>query len=207
MRKFLTMCLGLALLAVATPPQVFGQQGKYEVKGVVVDATGTPVIGASVFEQDTANGVTTDINGQYQLNVKSPDAIVIVSFIGYKPQQLLASSSVLQRVVLEEDNTMLEDVVVIGYGVVKKNDLTGSISTVKADQTNKGLAASPTDLLRGKSAGVVITSGDGAPGSAATIRIRGGSSLNATNQPLIVIDGLPVSNDGISGVANALASV
>lgn len=85
MRKFLTMCLGLALLAVATPPQVFGQQGKYEVKGVVVDATGTPVIGASVFEQDTTNGVTTDINGQYQLNVKSPDAIVVVSFIGYKP--------------------------------------------------------------------------------------------------------------------------
>lgn len=207
MRKFLTMCLGLALLAVATPPQVFGQQGKYEVKGVVVDATGTPVIGASVFEQDSTNGVTTDINGQYQLNVKSPDAIVVVSFIGYKPQQLLASSDVLRRVVLEEDNTVLEDVVVIGYGVVKKNDLTGSVSTVKADQTNKGLAASPTDLLRGKSAGVVITSGDGAPGSAATIRIRGGSSLKATNDPLVVIDGLPVSNDGISGVANALASV
>lgn len=174
---------------------------------MVVDATGTPVIGASVFEQDSTNGVTTDINGQYQLNVKSPDAIVIVSFIGYKPQQLLASSSVLQRVVLEEDTTMLEDVVVIGYGVVKKTDMTGSISTVKADQTNKGLASSPTDLLRGKSAGVVITSGDGAPGSAATIRIRGGSSLNATNDPLVVIDGLPVSNDGISGVSNALASV
>ena len=208
MRKFLTMCLGLALLAVATPPQrVFGQQAGYAVHGVVVDATGTPVIGASVFEQGTTNGVTTDINGQYRLNVKSAESVVVVSFIGYKPQELLASSTALQRVVLEEDNTMLDDVVVIGYGVVKKNDLTGSISTVKADQTNKGLSTSPTDLLRGKSAGVVITSGDGAPGSASTIRIRGGSSLKATNDPLIVIDGLPVSNDAISGVANALSSV
>lgn len=116
------------------PPQrVFGQQAGYAVQGVVVDATGTPVIGASVFEQGTTNGVTTDINGQYRLNVKSAESVVVVSFIGYKPQELLASSTALQRVVLEEDNTMLDDVVVIGYGVVKKNDLTGSISTVKAD--------------------------------------------------------------------------
>ena len=206
MRKFLTMCLGLAVLAMAIPAQVFAQS-KYEVKGVVVDTTGTPVIGASVVEQGTTNGVTTDVNGQYMLRVNSSESIVVISFIGYQTQSLVASSSVLSNVVLEEDSEMIDDVVVIGYGVVKKNDLTGSVSTVKADQTNKGLATSPTDLLRGKSAGVVITSGDGAPGSAAQIRIRGGSSLNASNDPLVVVDGLPISNSGISGVGNALASI
>ena len=207
MRKFLTMCLGLAILAMVVPAQVFAQTGRYEVKGVVVDATGTPVIGASVVEQGTTNGITTDVNGQFVLNVNSAESIVVISFIGYETQSLAAASSELQRVVLAEDSAMIDDVVVIGYGTVKKNDLTGSVSTVKADQTNKGLATSPTDLLRGKSAGVVITSGDGAPGSASTIRIRGGSSLNASNDPLVVIDGLPVSNSGISGVSNALASI
>ncbi len=207
MRKFLTMCLGLAIIAMVVPAQVFAQSGKYEVKGVVVDTTGTPVIGASVVEQGTTNGVTTDVNGQYMLNVNNAESVVVISFIGYETKALAASSTELQRVVLAEDSAMIDDVVVIGYGTVKKNDLTGSVSTVKADQTNKGLATSPTDLLRGKSAGVVITTGDGAPGSAATIRIRGGSSLNASNDPLVVIDGLPVSNSGISGTANALASI
>ena len=201
------MCLGLAILAMAIPAQVFAQSGRYEVKGVVVDATGTPVIGASVVEQGTTNGVTTDVNGQFVLSVNSSESVIVVSFIGYESQALAANSELLQRVVLVEDSAMIDDVVVIGYGVVKKNDLTGSVSTVKADQTNKGLATSPTDLLRGKSAGVVITSGDGAPGSAAQIRIRGGSSLNASNDPLVVVDGLPISNSGISGMGNALASI
>ena len=201
------MCLGLAILAMAIPAQVFAQSGRYEVKGVVVDATGTPVIGASVVEQGTTNGITTDVNGQFVLSVNSSESVVVVSFIGYESQALAANSELLQRVVLVEDSAIIDDVVVIGYGVVKKNDLTGSVSTVKADQTNKGLATSPTDLLRGKSAGVVITSGDGAPGSAAQIRIRGGSSLNASNDPLVVVDGLPISNSGISGMGNALASI
>ena len=201
------MCLGLAIIAMAIPAQVFAQSGKYEVKGVVVDATGTPVIGATVLEQGTTNGITTDVNGQFVLMVNNEQSIVSVSFIGYVTKTLAANSTELQRVVLEEDSAMIDDVVVIGYGTVKKDDLTGSISTVKADQTNKGLATSPTDLLRGKSAGVVITTGDGAPGSAAQIRIRGGSSLNASNDPLVVVDGLPISNSGISGTSNALASI
>ena len=207
MRKFLTMCLGLAIIAMAIPAQVFAQSGKYEVKGVVVDTTGTPVIGATVLEQGTTNGITTDVNGQFVLKVNSDQSIVTISYIGYLTKALVANSPELLNVVLEEDSAMIDDVVVIGYGTVKKDDLTGSISTVKADQTNKGLATSPTDLLRGKSAGVVITSGDGAPGSAAQIRIRGGSSLNASNDPLVVVDGLPISNSGISGTSNALASI
>ena len=197
----------MAILALAIPAQVFAQSGKYEVKGVVVDTTGTPVIGATVIEQGTTNGVTTDVNGQFVLTVNSSESVISVSYIGYLTQNLAANSELLQRLVLEEDSAMIDDVVVIGYGTVKKDDLTGSISTVKADQTNKGLATSPTDLLRGKSAGVVITTGDGAPGSAAQIRIRGGSSLNASNDPLVVVDGLPISNSGISGTSNALASI
>ncbi len=207
MRKFLTMCLGLAMLAMAVPAQVFAQSGKYEVKGVVVDTTGTPIIGASVVEQGTTNGVTTDVNGQYRLMVNSAESVVVVSFIGYETQTLVASSTLLQNLVLPEDSEMIDDVVVIGYGTVKKTDLTGSISTVKADQTNKGLATSPTDLLRGKSAGVVVTTGDGAPGSGADIRIRGGASLSASNAPMIVIDGLPVSNDDVSGMGNPLTTI
>ena len=201
------MCLGLAILAMAIPAQVFAQSGRYEVKGVVVDATGIPVIGATVIEQGTTNGITADVNGQFVLNVNSDQSIVSISYIGYLTKTLVASSTELQHVVLEEDSAMIDDVVVIGYGVVKKDDLTGSVSTVKADQTNKGLATSPTDLLRGKSAGVVVTSGDGAPGSGASIRIRGGASLSASNDPMIVIDGLPVSNDGVSGMGNPLTSI
>ena len=201
------MCLGLAILAMAVPAQVFAQSGKYEVKGVVVDTTGTPVIGASVIEQGTTNGVTTDFNGQYVLRVNGPESIIEISFIGYKTLVLAANSDLLANAVLEDDSEMIDDVVVIGYGVVKKNDLTGSVSTVKADQTNKGLATSPTDLLRGKSAGVVVTSGDGAPGSGASIRIRGGASLSASNEPMVVIDGLPVSNDGVSGMSSPLTSI
>ena len=133
MRKFLTMCLGMAILAMAVPAQVFAQSGKYEVKGVVVDSTGTPVIGASVVEQGTTNGVITDVGGQYALKVSSSESVVVISFIGYETQTLVASSELLKNVVLNEDATMIDDVVVIGYGTVKKDDLTGSVVAIKAD--------------------------------------------------------------------------
>ena len=180
-------------------------QGGYQVKGVVVDATG-PVIGATVIEQGTTNGASTGLDGDYVLNVKGPDAIVVFSCIGYTTQSFKASE-VPASVTLVEDTEFLDDVVVIGYGTVKKSDMTGSVATVKADEINKGVITTPADLLRGKSAGVVVTQGSGMPGSGATIRIRGGSSINATNDPLIVIDGLPVSNDGISGMSDPLSSI
>ena len=147
MRKFLTMCLGLALLAIAVPAQVFAQSGKFEVKGVVVDTFGTPVIGATVLEQGTTNGVTTDVNGQFMLKVKSGQSIVSISYIGYLTKELAASSTELQRVVLEEDSAMIDDVVVIGYGTVKKNDLTGSVVAVKAEDINRGAIVSTQDMM------------------------------------------------------------
>ncbi|MBO6238145.1 MAG: TonB-dependent receptor, partial [Bacteroidales bacterium] len=170
-----------------------------------VDAQG-PVIGAAVLQQGTSNGTSTGIDGDYTLTVPSGDAIIEVSCIGYGTQTFKASE-MPGTITLVEDTEFLDDVVVIGYGTVKKSDLTGSVSTVKADDINKGVVTTPADLLRGKSAGVVVTAGSGMPGSGATIRIRGGASLNASNDPLIVIDGLPVSNDGISGMSDPLSSI
>ena len=180
-------------------------QGGYQVKGVVVDAQG-PVIGAAVVQQGTSNGTSTGIDGDYVLVVPNADAVIEISCIGYATQTFKASE-VPATVFLQEDTDFLDEVVVIGYGTVKKSDLTGSVSTVKADEINKGVISSPADMLRGKSAGVVVTAGDGMPGSAATVRIRGGSSINASNTPLYVIDGLPVSNDGISGMSDPMASI
>ena len=203
MKRILTTIAAAALSCVMAA-SVFAQGG-YTVKGVVVDQAG-PVIGASVIEQGTTNGIITGLDGDYTLQVASADAIIEISCIGYTTASFKASE-VPATVILAEDTEFLDEVVVIGYGTVKKSDMTGSVSAVKADQLNKGIASTPTDLLQGKSAGVVVTTGDGAPGSGATIRIRGGSSLQASNDPLIVIDGLPVSNDGISGTSNALASI
>jgi len=200
MKRFLT-ATAVLLAACAT---VFAQGG-YQVKGVVVDAMG-PVIGAAVVEQGTSNGTSTGLDGDYVLTVSSANAVIEISCIGYATQTF-AANAVPATITLVEDTEFLDDVVVIGYGTVKKSDLTGSVSTVKADEINKGVITSPADLMRGKSAGVVVTAGSGMPGSGATVRIRGGSSINASNDPLYVIDGLPVSNDGISGMSDPLSSI
>lgn len=207
MQKILAMCLGVMLLSVITPPLAPAQNGGREIKGIVVDASGTPVIGATVVEVGTTNGTSTDLNGQYVLRVKDGNSAVRVSYIGYKDWQRVASSSDFARVVLEEDLMSLDEVVVIGYGAVKKNDMTGSVVAVKAEEVNRGALTSPQELLRGKVPGVNIVSGDGAPGAGAEIRIRGGASLSANNNPLIVIDGVPVANDAGPGMANGLSMV
>ncbi len=207
MKKFLAMCLGVMLLGIITPPLVSAQSGGYEVKGVVVDINGTPVIGATVAEVGTYNGTMTDLSGQYVLAVKDGNAMVEISYIGYKTLQLVASSSALAKVTLEEDAMALEELVVIGYGSVKKNDMTGSVIAVKAEELNRGALTSPQELLRGKVPGVNIVSGNGAPGAGAEIRIRGGASLSANNDPLIVIDGVPVAKEAGVGMSNGLATV
>ena len=146
------------------------------------------------------------MDGNFVLTVPSASSMIEISLIGYKTVVFQADQC-RRFIVLEDDAELLDEVVVIGYGTVKKEDLTGSVSTVRADQLNKGAVTSPAEMLKGKSAGVVITDGDGAPGSGSTIRIRGGSSLHAQNSPLIVIDGLPITNEGISGVADQLSSI
>ncbi|MFI3285933.1 MAG: TonB-dependent receptor [Rikenellaceae bacterium] len=182
-------------------------QSRVTVTGRVVDSTGEAIIGASVIEQGTSNGVSTNLDGDFELQVSSSNSVLNISFLGYKSVDLIASSSALAKVVLEADAQMLDDVVVIGYGTVKKSDLSGSVVAIKAEDMNRGAITSPQELMQGKVAGLAITSGDGGPGAGATIRIRSGASLNASNDPLIVIDGVPVSSDAAPGTPNALATV
>ncbi len=175
------------------------------VHGTVIDAgNDEPIIGASVLEVGTTNGTITDFDGNFTLTVQSFSKIAI-SYMGYKTQELDATATMNVR--LHEDSELLEEVVVVGYGVVKKNDATGSVTAIKPDEMNKGLTTNAQDMIQGKIAGVNVTSADGTPGGAGTIRIRGGASLNASNSPLIVIDGLAMDNNGIQGVANPLSMV
>ncbi len=176
------------------------------VTGVVKDAAGEPVIGASILVVGTTNGTITDIDGNFNLNVAA-DATLQISYIGYKEEVIPINGQTNLQVTLHEDAEVLDDVVVVGYGVVKKNDATGSVTAIKPDDMNKGLVTNAQDMLQGKIAGVNITTSGGAPGAGATIRIRGGSSLSASNDPLIVIDGLAMDNNGIQGVSNPLSMV
>ena len=193
------VALSLILLAGMT---AFAQT---QVSGTVIDAAnGEPIIGASILEIGTTNGTITDWDGNFTLNVQ-PGAKLAISYMGYKTQELDAAPNM--SVKLGEDSELLDEVVVVGYGVVKKNDATGSVTAIKPDEMNKGLTTNAQDLISGKIAGVAVTNAGGTPGGGATIRIRGGSSLSASNDPLIVIDGLAMDNSGIPGAANPLSMV
>lgn len=177
-------------------------QSGYEVKGFVLDQVG-PIVGATVVEQGTSNGTSTGLDGEYKFSVSGAEAIVEISCIGYKTQTFKASQ-VPQRLTLDEDALFLDDVVVIGYGTVKKEDMTGSIVAIKSDELSRGAVVSTQDMLKGKVPGLHIIPGDGGPGSGSTIRIRGAASLNASNNPLIVIDGVPIADNGGQGMSNPL---
>ena len=174
------------------------------VKGHVKDTTGEPVIGANVIIKGTTTGTITDFDGNFTLNA-TKDAILSISFVGYKPAEVKAAPSV--TVTLQDDSQLLNDVVVIGYGSVKKSDLSGSVVAIKAEDMNRGAVTSPQELIQGKVPGLFVAPGDGSPGAGSTIRIRGGASLNASNDPLSVIDGIPTSNDAAPGTPNALATI
>ena len=173
-----------------------GAFAQIEVKGHVKDATGEPIIGATVRVDGTQTATVSDFDGNFVLKANQ-GANITISYVGYQNQTVKAAPNLV--VTLQDDAQVLQDVVVIGYGTVRKSDATGSVMSVEADQLNKGLATSPADLLQGKTPGVQITTNSGAPGAGSKIRIRGGSSLSASNDPLIVIDGLPISSTEISG--------
>ena len=174
------------------------------VNGVVQDTQGEPIIGANILIKGTATGTITDLDGNFQLTADA-DALLVISFIGYQTQELPAQP--VMNITLRDDSKQLEEVVVIGYGSVKKNDLSGSVVAIKAEDMNKGAVTSPQELIQGKVPGLYVSAGDGQPGAGSSIRIRGGASLNASNDPLIVIDGIPVANDAAPGTPNALATI
>ena len=168
--------------------------------GIVVDLNGEPVTGASVFEKGTRNGTVTDIDGRFVLNV-NPGAILVVSFIGYIDQEVGAAENL--RVVLQENKELLDEVIVIGYGTVKKKDLTGSVASFRKKDMGKGVNASLSSLLEGRAAGVRVIQSSAEPGGGITVQVRGAGSVNASSDPLYVIDGLPIeTNNVVSGQGN-----
>lgn len=178
---------------------------KTVIKGNISDRENLPVIGANILEKGTTNGTISDVDGNFTITVSSPKAVLLIKYIGYKDVEKVVSP--MMKILMEEDSEMLEDVVVIGYGSVKKSDATGSVTAIKPDDFNKGLRTTAQDALVGKVPGVNVVSSSGAPGAGATIRIRSGASLSASNDPLIVVDGVPVDNSTIEGGGNVIGGI
>lgn len=197
-RKFFFLMVGL-LFSVGLNAQTI------TVSGVVSDPSGEPLIGASILAQGTTVGTSTNIDGEYTINV-APDATLVVSYVGYDTQNVPVDGRTSINVTMQENSVMLNEVVAIGYGTVKKSDATGSVAVIKPDEIEAGLATSVQDMLVGQTPGVVVTQAGG-PEGGGTILIRGGSSLNASNDPLIVVDGVPLSNAGMGGLGNSLGMI
>ncbi len=195
-----TTAIGGGLFLAAS---AFGQD--IVVKGHVKDATGEPIIGATIRVDGTQGGTITDIDGNFSIKADAK-SVLKISYIGYETATVSAGKSI--NITLKEDAaTKLDDVVVIGYGRAKKNDLTGSVTAMKPDEMSKGITNSATDMLVGKVAGVDVQTTGGTPGAGAQIRIRGGASLSASNDPLYVIDGLEIDNNTATGMSNILANI
>ena len=178
------------------------------VTGKVTDEkNGAALVAASVNVKGTNKGTTTAADGTFSIKVASNQTTLVVTLLNYATKEVEIAGKNSISVALSQTTDQLSDVVVIGYGSVRKKDLTGSVSTVSSKDFNTGAITTPEQLIAGKVAGVSIISNNGAPGSGSTIRIRGGASLNASNDPLIVIDGMPIDGGGISGQANALALI
>lgn len=203
-KKYVLLCAFLMMSVMA-----FAQTGS--IRGKVFDETNAPLPGAAVTIDGTTIGATTDGNGSYTITgVKTGNVTVIAKFLGYvalRKAVTVGNTAIEVNFSLKPDNQNLNEVVVVGYGTQKKKDLTGSVTSISARDFNQGPVTTPEQLIMGKVSGVQITSNSGAPGSGSTIRIRGGASLNASNSPLIVVDGIPLSNVGISGVADPLSLI
>lgn len=198
--RYVTVLIGLCITLFAATTQVLAQQtGERKVSGQVVDETKEPLIGVSILVAGTSIGTITDFNGNYTLMVPKEKAELQFSYVGYETKKALIPTGNILNMQLQSDSQLLNDVVVIGYGTQRKSDLTGSVANVSAKDFNAGLISSPEQLINGKVSGVQIMSNSGSPTGGSTIRIRGGASLNASNDPLIVLDGVPLESGGISG--------
>ena len=176
----------------ASASEIFAVQQSVSVTGSVVDGNGEPLIGVNVLEKGTQNGTITNFDGKFTLDVSSPNAIIVFSYIGFENQELKASA--IKKVVLVEDSKALDEVVVVGYGVQKKRDLTGAISSVKMDDAPVNTFTTVSQALAGKAAGLQVSQVSAQAGGGSTFRIRGAASTGAGNDPLIIIDGIPVTS-------------
>lgn len=194
--RMLTLAGGLLLTASS-----FAQSNA--IKGQVKDASGEPVMGATITVNGKAVGIT-DMDGNFTVDA-APGTKLTFTYLGMTPKTVQASKNMI--ITMIDDSKSLNEVVVIGYGRAKKNDLTGSVTAIKPDEMSKGITSSASDMLVGKIAGVDVQTAGGQPGSGAQIRIRGGASLNASNDPLYVIDGLAIDNNTNKGMSNVLAMI
>jgi iron complex outermembrane receptor protein len=189
----------LCVLLGDVAPSWAQQTDKKTITGTVVDESNQPLPGVTIIVEGTTTGTITDFDGKYSLVLTNETGNLQFSYIGYQPQTFPIPASNVLNVKMKENTQEISDVVVVGYGVQRKSDLTGSITSVSTDDFNSGLISSPEQLISGKVSGVQIMSNSGSPTSGSTIRIRGGASLNASNDPLIVLDGVPLESGGISG--------
>lgn len=195
----------LLLLLLILPISMFAQN---TLKGVVLDSgSQQPLPGVNIVIKGTSNGTTTDFDGNFSLEKVKQNDVIVFSYLGYKENTVIYTGQKNISVSLTEDSQQLQDVVVIGYGTVKKEDATGSVTSLTSKEFNKGTIVTADQLLTGKAAGVRITNNGGQPDAAPNIRIRGGASLNANSSPLIVIDGIPVDNTTPAGVSNPLSLI
>lgn len=177
-------------LKAASPKQT---SNDCKIKGSVVDESGLPVIGANIVVEGTTNGTITDLDGNFSLQVPEK-AELRISYIGYLDQRVKIGNNSTLHIILKEDTQALDEVIVVGYGTMKKSDLTGSVSSIKVDELKEGIGTSVDQMLFGKSAGVNVIQNSGEPGGGFSINIRGASSINAGVEPLYVIDGVPIDN-------------
>lgn len=164
-----------------------GAMAQVTVKGTVIDPTGEPLIGASVVEKGKQNGTVTDVDGNFSIKVPSANATLTVSYVGYLTQDVKLNGKTTVEVTLKENSEALDEVVVVGYGTQRKSDITGSVASLSKEQMAQTIVTNADQMLQGKVAGVQVTQNSGAPGGATSIRIRGASSLNSSNEPLYII--------------------
>src|SRR6056297_1603693 len=199
----LVMILGLSISAIDAYAQ-----SQITVSGTVTEAeTENTLPGVNIFVKSQPDrGTATNIEGEYSITVAS-DAVLVFSYLGFIRQEISVNGRETINVQMQSDVEALDELVVIGYGVQERGDNTGSVNVISSRDFNEGAITSPEELFQGRAAGVTVTSNSGAPGAGATIRIRGGSSLSASNNPLFVVDGIPLDEGGISGMRNPLNSI
>ncbi|MGB7786667.1 MAG: SusC/RagA family TonB-linked outer membrane protein [Salinimicrobium sp.] len=200
-----TLIKSTLLLLFLMPMSFFAQS---TVTGTITERdTGMPIPGANIIIKGTNRGTTTDFDGNYSLENVNLDDVIVFSYIGFASQEVPYTGQETINITLAPDTALLEEVVLIGYGSTRRQDATGAVEQINPQEFNKGAIVSPEQLIQGKSAGVRITGSNGAPGGGGEIRIRGGSSLSANNDPLIVVDGLPLDQRGVQGVRNQLNAI
>lgn len=204
----LTIALLIAIcLNVATMEHLSATTPAIEIKGKITNEKGEPLAGATITEKGTSNFTTAKDDGTFKIVVGNATSILVISYVNYETTEIVVSNQTIINIKLAQANSALSDFVVVGYGTLKKKDLTGAVSSVSARDFNKGNYASPDQLIQGKVAGLQITNSNGQPGSAATIKIRGNAAITGTGQPLFVLDGIPLDGRAIAPGSNPLNNI